>query len=101
MAPERIEGLMDSNPVYCQSADLWSVGVLAYILVCGRPPIMGETREELYHNISTGDFRFEGKEWENMLGIKQFISSLLKYDAMDRDEACLAANHEYLASILF
>jgi serine/threonine protein kinase len=46
MAPERIQGTSRSE--YYQKADIWSLGVLLYLLITGTPPFMGVTNEELY-----------------------------------------------------
>lgn len=42
MAPEVIGG--SHFPTAC---DMWSIGVIAYLLLCGYPPFSGETRDKL------------------------------------------------------
>jgi calcium-dependent protein kinase len=79
---------------------MWSIGIIIYILVCGRPPFDGDTTDELIEKIKRGDFLFNGREWDDMSKIKSLIFELLQYEPIDRIEACMAANHEYLRNIL-
>lgn len=73
MAPERIKGGLDNHSESFKKADIWSVGVLLYILISGNPPFEGKTNEELYNNINSGEFNFNGKEWDNMTDAKNLI----------------------------
>ena len=58
MSPERIQGKLDNDVDAFKKADMWSVGVLLYILIIGLPPFDGKTVDELYENISKGEFLF-------------------------------------------
>jgi len=46
MAPERLLGKEVKSP-----CDIWSIGVIIYILICGKPPFSGRTKEELKDSI--------------------------------------------------
>ena len=48
MAPERIKGSLDNDLEAFKKADMWSVGIMLYILISGRPPFEGKSNEELY-----------------------------------------------------
>ena len=46
MAPEIIK-----SEDYTENVDIWSTGVIAYILLSGRPPFGGRKKEEIYRSI--------------------------------------------------
>ena len=48
MAPEIIKKVK-----YDSKVDIWSFGILAYIILSGRPPFLGKTKEEIYLQLST------------------------------------------------
>ena len=61
------------------SSDMWSVGVICYILVSGHSPFLGEDDDETMGNIQDGDWEF-CDEFENVSdSCKDFISRLIVY----------------------
>ena len=64
MSPERIQGAMEKDFISQSKADLWSVGVILYLLISGRPPFEAETNDELIDKISRSEFMFNGREWD-------------------------------------
>mmetsp|Transcript_44718 Transcript_44718/g.32755 ORF Transcript_44718/g.32755 Transcript_44718/m.32755 type:complete len:168 (-) Transcript_44718:632-1135(-) len=87
MAPERVQGRLVRDANMNKAADMWSMGVLLYILICGQPPFVGSNNEELMTMIVEGDFRFASKEWDNLLDAKNLVADLLKYEPAERLDA--------------
>jgi calcium/calmodulin-dependent protein kinase I len=58
VAPEILEG----TP-YDMKADMWSLGVIVYILLGGYPPFIEQNQRELFRKIRKGQYEFhEGKK---------------------------------------
>lgn len=53
MAPELVEELEYDNRV-----DVWSTGVIAYILLSGIPPFFGKSKEGIYNSITDSPLQF-------------------------------------------
>lgn len=60
VAPEVIEG------TYSEKCDVWSVGIILYILLAGEPPFNGNTDQEIVQRIKEGDFVMEGPRWDEV-----------------------------------
>eukprot|EP01124_Arcella_intermedia_P007201 TRINITY_DN14360_c1_g3_i1.p1 TRINITY_DN14360_c1_g3~~TRINITY_DN14360_c1_g3_i1.p1 ORF type:complete len:820 (-),score=174.67 TRINITY_DN14360_c1_g3_i1:129-2588(-) len=73
MAPEIIKGGEYDNRV-----DLWSLGVIAFVMLCGFPPWEGENESEVFVNIMTLRYEFPSPEWDAVSeDAKDFIRQLL------------------------
>ncbi|CAI5526141.1 unnamed protein product, partial [Closterium sp. Naga37s-1] len=57
IAPEVI------NKNYGVEADVWSAGVILYILLCGLPPFWGDTTEEIFKSVLWGHLDFDTDPW--------------------------------------
>jgi len=53
VAPEILEGK------YTQACDIWSVGIILYILLCGYPPFRGQNDKEIMEKIKNGNLKFD------------------------------------------
>jgi calcium-dependent protein kinase len=91
MAPELVKGKYD------QSCDIWSVGIVAYILLCGYPPFNGETDLDIFEAIKQADFNFPSRAWKHVSPeAKDFIKCLLRKDPRKRFTAEEALKHPWI-----
>jgi calcium-dependent protein kinase len=49
---------------YGPECDIWSAGVIMYILLCGCFPFGGDTNTEIFANIRRGEYDLVTGEWE-------------------------------------
>lgn len=91
MAPEVIMGQ------YGPKCDVWSTGVLAYMLLSSSLPFFGKTRRDVIRKIMDGKFPFKARRWNGVSQqAKQFVSSLLIHDLKKRPSSDAALKHEWL-----
>jgi len=92
VAPE----ILHKQP-YSTQVDMWGLGIIAYILLCGYPPFEGDTQEELYRAIRGCKAAYTGKEWDFVSAEgTQFVQSLLHSDPKTRLTAAQVMQHKWL-----
>ncbi|XP_061420578.1 serine/threonine-protein kinase 33 isoform X1 [Lethenteron reissneri] len=80
MAPEVIQ-----SQDYSQQCDVWSIGVILYMLLCGEPPFMAHSQEKLFELIIKGELSFTQPAWEEVSeNAKELLRGLLKVDPAHR-----------------
>jgi len=78
---------------YDKSVDMWSLGVIIYILLCGFPPFYADTPPELFKKIMEVKYDFDDPAWDDVsAAAKNVIRNLLVKDPAKRWTAkqCLA-----------
>ncbi|XP_006348435.2 calcium-dependent protein kinase 26-like [Solanum tuberosum] len=70
---------------YGPEADIWSAGVIIYILLSGVPPFWGESEEEIFDEVLHGDIDFELDPWPKISqGAKDLVRRMLIRDPKKR-----------------
>eukprot|EP00584_Thalassiosira_punctigera_P001927 CAMPEP_0172543476 /NCGR_PEP_ID=MMETSP1067-20121228/13864_1 /TAXON_ID=265564 ORGANISM="Thalassiosira punctigera, Strain Tpunct2005C2" /NCGR_SAMPLE_ID=MMETSP1067 /ASSEMBLY_ACC=CAM_ASM_000444 /LENGTH=387 /DNA_ID=CAMNT_0013329901 /DNA_START=82 /DNA_END=1245 /DNA_ORIENTATION=- len=91
MAPELLEGRYD------KACDVWSVGTIAYIMLCGYPPFNGETDPDIFDAIQRGHYHFPDPAWASKSdGAKKFVNYLMMRDPRRRPAAREALEHTWI-----
>lgn len=81
---------------YDKQADIWSAGVILYILLCGYPPFGGKTDAKILQRVEKGMYSFEGREWEVVTeAAKDIISQMLILDINQRTQASKLITHKW------
>ncbi|KAL8272221.1 hypothetical protein Esti_003886 [Eimeria stiedai] len=78
---------------YDEKCDVWSCGVILYILLCGYPPFGGQTDQEILKRVEKGKYSFEMPDWGHVSEeAKDLVRKMLTYDSSKRisAEECLA-----------
>ncbi|CAF3443022.1 unnamed protein product [Rotaria socialis] len=78
-----------SNDKYDKACDIWSMGVIMYILLCGYPPFFsthgGAISAGMKTKIKAGEYQFPKNEWKNVSQeAKSIIQKMLTVDPADR-----------------
>ncbi|OMJ73196.1 hypothetical protein SteCoe_28171 [Stentor coeruleus] len=95
-APEILNG----EPYTAQS-DIWSCGVLLYILLSGKPPFAGKTQEILKQRVKTGDFSLKGQEWAKISSPAiELLNQMLVYNPSSRISAKAAMQSPWIKACL-
>lgn len=85
------------NELISTVTDMWSVGVLVYVLLSGLNPFIAETNQQMIDNISNAEYSFEDESFrEASVEALDFIDRLLTKDRKHRMTAAEALNHPWL-----
>ncbi|XP_023789969.1 death-associated protein kinase 2 isoform X4 [Cyanistes caeruleus] len=79
------------------AADMWSIGVITYILLSGASPFLGETKQETLANITAVNYDFDEEFFGNTSDLaKDFIQKLLVKDTRKRLTIQEALSHPWI-----
>uniref|UniRef100_A0A915IIC2 Protein kinase domain-containing protein n=1 Tax=Romanomermis culicivorax TaxID=13658 RepID=A0A915IIC2_ROMCU len=100
-AAEMLASGGDVLPQYNEQCDLWSLGVVIYVMLCGRAPFHARTKYEsasdIMRRIRNAEFSFDGIEWAAVSDdAKDLISGLLTINPEERLTVDEAVDHPWL-----
>ncbi|XP_063081297.1 calcium/calmodulin-dependent protein kinase type 1 isoform X5 [Cavia porcellus] len=83
---------------YNKAVDCWSIGVIAYILLCGYPPFYDENDAKLFEQILKAEYEFDSPYWDDISdSAKDFIRHLMEKDPEKRFTCEQALQHPWIA----
>ena len=82
IAPEVLRGEYD------EKCDLWSIGVILYMMMCGRPPFAGGSDDEIINKVRKGVYEFNPKYWsDKSKEVVDLITKLMEFNPKKRISA--------------
>ncbi|KAK3756116.1 hypothetical protein RRG08_033001 [Elysia crispata] len=114
MAPEVVDAWVGESFSYDKKCDLWSLGIILYIMLCGYPPFYGQCGEDcgwekgeacqdcqelLFNSIQDGMYEFPEDEWRCVSdNAKDLIRHLLVRNPRKRYSAADVLEHPWVTS---
>mmetsp|Transcript_26596 Transcript_26596/g.43522 ORF Transcript_26596/g.43522 Transcript_26596/m.43522 type:complete len:390 (-) Transcript_26596:312-1481(-) len=86
-----------SEKRFSSSCDLWSLGVIGYVLLCGYFPFVADNLKDLLNLVSIGKVEFPAQEWDLVSSsAKDLIQQLLCSDPLKRPSADKCVSHPWV-----
>lgn len=83
-----------------EAADIWSVGAIAFLLLCGYPPFFAPSRNAILGRIHRSEVTFDPPFWSKISEeAKNFVNSCLKQSCWDRISVWEALEHPWIQSL--
>jgi serine/threonine protein kinase len=82
---------------YDCKVDIWSAGVIVYILLCGYPPFYNEDHGQLFQQIRDARYQFHTEYWGRISeNAKDFVCHMLCLNPHERWDATQLLQHPWL-----
>lgn len=95
IAPEIIKG------TYNDKCDIWSLGVIMYILLSGTPPFNGNDDQMILQRVKEGKYNMQLSEFDSVSDeAKDLIQKMLTYDPEKRISALEALKHPWFSMFM-
>jgi calcium-dependent protein kinase len=89
--PEVLDGKYDKR------CDLWSIGVITFILLCGEPPFFGNSTADVFRKIKMCDYEFSQEAWKQISKeARNFIEKLVQPNLKLRMTVEQALEHPWI-----
>jgi len=95
MAPEVLSGN------YTEKCDIWSCGVIMYILLSGSPPFPGRDDREILRKVKVGKYNFDDPVWNSVSEeAKSLIRKLMEPNQEKRLSAQQALEDPWFSKVM-
>jgi len=93
VAPE----VLENRPAYDVSCDVWTIGVIVFILLGGYYPFRGKTETEVLKNIRYGNYKFRTKFWNGVSADAiSLVKSMMTVDPEERPTSAAALHAPWI-----
>uniref|UniRef100_A0A7S0RK68 Protein kinase domain-containing protein n=1 Tax=Pyramimonas obovata TaxID=1411642 RepID=A0A7S0RK68_9CHLO len=98
VAPEvLLSGGSQDKKCYTSAVDMWSAGVVLFVLLGGYPPFYDENEPALFDKIKKADFAYDDPCWDDVSDLaKDLINKLLCLDPTKRLTCAQALQHPWM-----
>jgi Ca2+-binding EF-hand superfamily protein len=85
---------------YNEKCDIWSCGVILFILLVGYPPFSGVNTSDLLSNVAKGTYSLKSSEWRLVSDeAKDLVTQMLEIDPSKRISAQSALDHHWIKNV--
>jgi calcium-dependent protein kinase len=82
---------------YNEKCDIWSIGVMLYVMLSGKPPFAGKNDDAIIEKVKVGSYTFPEREWAKITSeAKDLISRMMEKDPTKRLSAKDALKHDWI-----